>query len=88
MLIYELNSNTPVVGDSQSTAERVNYKSVRKPRKASTRVKTVKSVRGRKKSVEKTKPPERRTIKGGKIKKLKKKNINLLKKLSIRVKKR
>lgn len=88
MLIYGLNSNMPVGGDSRSQAR---YKSVRKPRKSSTRAKTTKSVRGRKKSVKKGKSPTKkrsRVVKGGKVKKLNKKNINLLKKLGIRVKKR
>lgn len=91
MLIYGLNSNAPVGGANSSSSTRTGYKSVRKARKSSTRAKTTKSVRGRKKSVKKRKSSKKkgnRVVKGGKVKKLNKKNINLLKRLGIRVKKR
>lgn len=90
MLIYGLNSNTPVGGGGGGGDSRVAYKSVRKHGKSSTRVKTAKSVRGgkkKKKSTSTTVKESKSVKKGGKIKKLKKKNVNLLKRLGIRVKK-
>lgn len=72
MLIYEASSNAPLCGVSERS---MRYKSARKTRTPNNRVKVVSGDRRRKKSTKKSSSKRGRPIKGGKLKKTRRKRV-------------